>query len=243
MDKKNNLTTNINVLSTILTDEEKEDVAKNSFKRLKNHIGEKVIYKGWWYGKEQIIEDVLLEVENYSYVRIGCHGLPFVGHGTATVSIVTCDGLPLYSNPFIEIGYNRRSDEEVLDAERAIFGNKYVDAEIKKAAKERQKRDNNLKTKPKSPSLVDEGLKLVKPGTEDEWINFVEKNDDGGYASRIIGAVVSMMKKLDEKVPYEDAEKQAYCDEYGLSRYQAMVATRVLIKFAKQGEEYSTHHK
>ena len=225
----------------------KEKNAIEMFEKLKQHIGEEVSYEAWWYGVPQNETDILNNVSYFSNVEIGCMGIPFVGYGSAISKITLKEtGEVLYSNPFIEHEYDRRKPEDVEDSERKIFGdiivNKRRDRRIKaEEARQKAMKQADLDAKKQKYTLMKEGLTLVKPETAEEWLQFADKNSNDGYSVFVVKAVISMMKKFEEGISFEDAEQQVYCEELGLSGFMAGSTANALSHFAKQGDEYRKH--
>lgn len=227
-------------------EQDKEAQAKAMFEKLKQHIGEDVSYTAWWYGVKQEDTDELREVNDFCNVLIGCSGIPFVGYGSAISSITSKDGEVLYSNPNIENGYDRRADKDVFASKRLIFGDRIVDEE--QAEKEKQdkewaeyKEKSDIEAKKAKYTLMKEGLTLVKPETAEEWLQFADNNSNDGYSVFVVKATISMMKKFEEGISFEDAEQQVYNEELGLSGFMAGATANALSHFAKQGEEYRKH--
>jgi len=227
-------------------EQDKETKAKAMFDKLREHIGEDVSYTGWWYGVKQEETAELRNVNDFINVEIGCSGIPFVGYGAAISSITSKDGEVLYSNPNIEYGYDRRAAEDVFASKRLIFGDKIVDAEV--AEKEKQDREwaeykekSDLEAKKMKYTLMREGLTLVKPETAEEWMQFADNNSNDGYSVFVVKAVISMMKKFEEGISFEEAEQQVYNEELGLSGFMAGATANALSHFAKKGEEYRIH--
>lgn len=227
-------------------EQDKEVQAKAMFDKLREHIGEDVSYTGWWYGAKLEETAELRNVTDFINVEIGCSGIPFVGYGAAISSITSKDGEVLYSNPNIEYGYDRRAAEDVFASKRLIFGDRIVDAEV--AEKEKQDREwaeykekSDLEAKKMKYTLMREGLTLVKPGTEEEWMQFADNNTNDGYSVFVVKAVISMMKKFEEGISFEEAEKQVYNEELGLSGFMAGAAANALSHFAKNGDAYRDH--
>ena len=90
-------------------------------------------------------------------------------------------------------------------------------------------------------SLMREGLALVKPEVADEWLQFVDNNCNDGYSAQVVRAAISMMKKLNEGMSFEDAEQKVYNEELGLTGFLATSTASTLVHFAKQGEEYRNY--
>lgn len=227
-------------------EQDKEVQAKAMFDKLREHIGEDVSYTGWWYGAKLEETAELRNVTDFINVEIGCSGIPFVGYGAAISSITSKDGEVLYSNPNIEYGYDRRAAEDVFASKRLIFGDRIVDAEV--AEKEKQDREwaeykekSDLEAKKMKYTLMREGLTLVKPETAEEWMQFADNNTNDGYSVFVVKAVISMMKKFEEGISFEEAEKQVYNEELGLSGFMAGAAANALSHFAKNGDAYRNH--
>ena len=227
-------------------EQDKETKAKEMFDKLREHIGEDVSYTGWWYGVKQEETAELREVNDFANVLIGCSGIPFVGYGAAISSITSKDGEVLYSNPNIEYGYDRRADKDVFASKRLIFGDRIVDEE--QTEKEKQDREwaeykekSDIEAKKAKYTLMKEGLTLVKPETAEEWLQFADNNSNDGYSVFVVKATISMMKKFEEGISFEDAEQQVYNEELGLSGFMAGATANALSHFAKQGEEYRKH--
>lgn len=227
-------------------EQDKEAKAKAMFDKLREHIGEDVSYTGWWYGVKQEETAELREVNDFTNVLIGCSGIPFVGYGAAISNITSKDGEILYSNPNIEYGYDRRADKDVFASKRLIFGDRIVDAE--QAEKEKSDREwkefqekSDIEAKKAKYTLMKEGLTLVKPETAEEWLQFADNNSNDGYSVFVVKATISMMKKFEEGISFEEAEQQVYNEELGLSGFMAGATANALSHFAKQGEEYRKH--
>lgn len=227
-------------------EQDKEVQAKAMFDKLREHIGEDVSYTGWWYGAKLEETAELRNVTDFINVEIGCSGIPFVGYGAAISSITSKDGEVLYSNPNIEYRYDRRAAEDVFASKRLIFGDRIVDAEV--AEKEKQDREwaeykekSDLEAKKMKYTLMREGLTLVKPETAEEWMQFADNNTNDGYSVFVVKAVISMMKKFEEGISFEEAEKQVYNEELGLSGFMAGAAANALSHFAKNGDAYRDH--
>lgn len=227
-------------------EQDKEVQAKAMFDKLREHIGEDVSYTGWWYGAKLEETAELRNVTDFINVEIGCSGIPFVGYGAAISSITSKDGEVLYSNPNIEYGYDRRAAEDVFASKRLIFGDRIVDAEV--AEKEKQDREwaeykekSDLEAKKMKYTLMREGLTLVKPETAEEWMQFADNNTNDGYSVFVVKAVISMMKKFEEGISFEEAEKQVYNEELGLSGFMAGATANALSHFAKNGDAYRVH--
>lgn len=124
-----------------------------------------------------------------------------------------------------------------------MFGDKVVLLQkVRRERYEKQmeeyiKKSDEAAKKAKS-GLMKEGLLLIKPELVDDWQEFVDNNCDDGYSAYVVKATVSMMKKFEEGIPFEEAEQQVYAEELGLSGFQAGCAASALSKFAKQGDEY-----
>lgn len=224
-------------------EQDKEDLAKAMFDKLREHIGEDVSYTGWWYGVKQEETAELKNVTDFVNVEIGCSGIPFVGYGAAISNITSKDGEVLYSNPNIENGYDRRSDKDIFASKRLIFGDNIVNKEeALKAQRDKEwaeyKEKSDLEAKEMKYTLMREGLTLINEETTEDWLQFADANTNDGYSVFVVKAVISMMKKFEEGISFEDAEKQVYNEELGLSGYMAGATANALSHFAKNGEAY-----
>ena len=222
----------------------KEQNAIKMFENLKKHIGEQVSYKAWWYGSPENGSDILKSVNYFGNVQIGSMGIPFVGYGSAISSIILDKtGEELYSNPYIEYGYDRRRAEDMEESRRKIFGDIIVDKQRDRRIKAENLRKQemekaDLEAKKMKYQLMKEGLILVKPETAEDWLQFADNNSNDGYSVFVVKAVVSMMKKFEEGISFADAEHQVYGEELGLSGFMAGATANALSHFAKNGEEY-----
>ena len=217
-------------------EEKLESTANKMFEKLKEHIGEDVTYTAWCYGRKIKATGELKKIIEFGNVEIGSAGIPFVGHGFAISEIKSKDEEILYSNPNIEYGYNRKSDEEVNASKRLIYGNRIVDNMIKKTEELKRKFDT-----PKSKYyLMKEGLNLVIPDTIEDWLEFVDNNTNDNDSINVVKATISMMKKFEEGISFKEAEKIVYNEEFGLTAFGFLAETtaNALSYFAKQGEEY-----
>lgn len=220
-----------------------EKNARSMFEQLKKHIGEEVTYSGWLYGVEQKGTAKLKAVDDFESVWIGNIVMPFVGYGAAIASIKSKDGKTLFFNPNVENKYDIRDKEKIYEAKSVIFGRRIVKAqkeEIEKQEKEYNDfiEKSNIQAKEDKYKLMIEGLELIKPETKEEWIKYVDANTNDGYSACVVRAVISMMKKFEEGIPFEEAEKQVYNEEYGLSGFMEGAAARALSYFSKKGREY-----
>lgn len=223
-------------------EQDKESKAKAMFDKLREHIGEDVSYTGWLYGIKQEETAELKNVTDFINVEIGHSGIPFVGYGAAISNITSKDGEVLYSNPFIESEYDRRKAEDILASKRLIFGDRIVDAkQTEKRAYDEARQKMDAEAKKMKYTLMREGLTLVKPETAEEWLQFADNNSNDGYSVFIVKATISMMKKMEEGISFEEAEQQVYDEELGLTGFMAGATANALSHFAKQGEEYRKH--
>lgn len=106
---------------------EKEIKAKAMFDKLREHIGEEVSYTAWLNGIKRKKTEKLIEVNDFSNVVIGIFKIPFVESDIAISNIISKNGEVLYLNPYIGSSYDIRTDEEVFDFRKLIFGNRTAD--------------------------------------------------------------------------------------------------------------------
>lgn len=234
-------------LEEYIAQNSKEKNAIRMFENLKKHIGKEVSYEAWWYGSPENGTGTLKGINYFCNVEIGGMGIPFVGYGSAISSIKLVEtGEELYSNPYIEYAYDRRKPEDVEDSKRKMFGDIIVDKQRDRRIKaEKQRKEAiekaDLEAQKNKYRLMKEGLLLVKPETAEDWLEFANNNCNDGYSVFIVKATISMMKKLEAGVSFEEAENQVYSEELGLSGYMASATASALSHFAKNGEEYRKH--
>lgn len=233
-----------------ISEHDKEKNAIRMFEALKKHIGQSVNYKAWSHGSPDNGTDILKNVSYFSNVEIGSMNIPFIGDGSAISEIsLTETGEVIYSNPYIESNYDRRKAEDVEESKRKMFGDVIVDKQRSrrmKAVAEKEKAKKAvleamkavLELKKLKYTLMNEGLRLVKPETIEEWLQFADNNSDDGYSVLLVQAVISMMKKLDAGISFEDAEQQVLLE---LDLFMVAATVKHLSHFAKQGEEYRRH--
>lgn len=216
------------------------------FDKLREHIGEEVSYMGWFYGSKNEGTDKLKEVNDFSNVVIGCAGIPFVGYGAAISKIISKNGDVLYFNPNVEYGYDRRVDQDIYDSKRLIFGDRIVAEDYAKKEQanqewKRYKEESDREARKAKYTLMKEGLSLVKPEMVEEWLQFVDNNSNDGYSVVVVKASISMMKKMEDGVSFEEAETQVYNEEFGLSGFLSGATANALSHFSKKGNEYRVY--
>ena len=221
----------------------KEKIAKKMYDNLEKHIGEKIIYKSWWYGRHNDGTSILKDVSPFFNIAVDGFWIPFIGYGSAIKSIELEEtGEILFYNPYVEDYYDLRTDEELERVERKFYGDRYTDDQKAKREEAKRKREEERKkadeaAKASKPRFIEEGKALVKPETVDEWIKFVDINCDDAYSSCVVKGTLFMMKKFEEGLSFEEADK-AVDDEFGLTGFLAGAIAQSLAHFAKQGEEY-----
>lgn len=225
----------------------KEKNAMKMFENLKKHVGEKISYKYWHYGVEQNDVSTLKSVDYFGNIGTENKGIPFIGYGAA-ISSITLDetGEMLYVNPYIEDNYDRRKPEDIEASKRKFYGDVIVDKQRARRIKAEQKRKQEMENADREAqklkyTLMKEGVTLVKPETIEDWLQFADINSNDGYSVFVVKATISMMKKFEEGVSFEDAEQQVYCDELGLSGFMASGTANALSYFAKEGEKYQQY--
>ncbi|MDO5569444.1 MAG: hypothetical protein Q4G04_04980 [bacterium] len=225
----------------------KERNAIKMFQNLKNNIGGIITCYYYRYGLRQELTGELRSVNYFRDIKISDTIISFVGSISAIHSITLEEtGEVLYLNPFIELEYDKTKPQDVVLARKEIFDNDVVDKqEARRKKYEESWREfsealtlQNPKIKEK---LIKQGLPLIRPETLEQWIWFVKKHTNDVYSSHILKATISMMQKIEEGVPFKDAEKQVYDEEFILSGFQEERTARALSFFSKQGVEYREH--
>ncbi|MCI9233241.1 MAG: hypothetical protein HFH08_01435 [Bacilli bacterium] len=232
-------------LNEYVTEHGKEANALKMFQALKKHLGKSVSYRGWWYGVAQNETGILKDVNFFTNVEIGCHGIPFVGYGSAISSIILDEtGEELYSNPHIEYGYDRRSPEKIEESRRMFFGDTIVDKQrsrrMKAEAIRKQKQEQaDLEAKKKKYIFMREGLAFVKSEEAENWMQYVDNNTNDAYSCCIVEATLLCLKQLQEGATCEVVEK-VYV-EMGLSGYMAGAVSSMIARFSTRGSEFKQY--
>ncbi len=172
-------------------------------------------------------------------------GIPFIGYGSAISSITLVEtGEELYSNPYIEYGYDRRSLEEIEESKRKIFGDTIVDKQrnrrIKAEAilKQNQEQADNEARK-KKYKIMRDGLAFVKTEDAEEWMQCVDKNTNDAYSCCVVETTLLCLKKLQEGATCEEVEK--IYGEMGLTGYMAGAVSSMIVHFSTRGNEFKQY--
>lgn len=207
------------------------------FHKLKKFVGKNVKCSMWYYGDLCKINDVVEEIDDFFNIKIGDIVIPFIGFCCAISSITSLDGEVLYFNPNVE-NYNCVTNEEILDARRISFGEKFVEEEIKliRDLKERYQKEI-LKTK---DQLIEEGFAFINPELKSDWVLFVENNIENERSIRIVEAVIFMMCMFNAGVSFLESEKKLEEKEH-FSHYAFSYVANTLFYFSKVGEEYRSY--
>ena len=227
----------------IMAKRNKEQKAIRMFEKLKSHIGKRVSYRIWVYGVEQCGTQILKDVNYFENVEMKNMSVPFVGYGAAISSITLEEtGEVLYSNPYIEYGYDKRDWESINESIRKIFGDDIADKERESQIKDqniRNPRKEELKAIKKSKyQIMKEGLPLIRPEKVEEWLQYVDDNCNDYYSAIIVKAVISLMKKIGKGISFAEAERQVFLDEFDLSLLMTSLTAKAVSIFSKNGEEY-----
>lgn len=216
------------------------------FDNLSKHIGLEVVCNMWWHGN--LFQEVgkLKEVNNFVNVLIGGKGIPFIGYGAAIIDIIADDGEILYQNPYLEENYARKSNEEIYRAKALIFGKEVARQQqiSQETATDRYKEkvvQQAKKAQQNKCKFMSEGLEFIHPDMVEQWLEFVNINTDNGYSAAIVEAVISMMRKLNNGISYQEAEEQIYSGELGLTGYQIGEVANIVSTFYLEGEQYRQH--
>ena len=225
----------------------RSEVLKNNaikmFEELKKHIGERVIYEGWWYGIYENDYDTLREVNPFNGVSFDSKYVPFVGYGFAIKSIrLASTNKVLYENPYIELYYDRRKPEDVDSAQRDIYGDEVVNVRRQRRTRYEQESKRheeilNLKAQKKKYVFIKRCLSLVKEETKEEWKTFVENNTKDFYSCAIVERSLYGIIALSKGANCEDLEKY-YEDVTG---FMAGAIANAISHFSPRGEEYRTY--
>lgn len=216
-----------------------ENVCMDMFNKLKEHIGDRVYYELWDGGILKTGVCKLTGVWNFTGIKLDTIIFPFVGYSCAILKISSKDGEILYSNSYIEDCYNRRTPNSIFEAQRMIYGDKIVDnkeEKLKKNKEDRKKVQEELRKV--RLTYIEEGSNLVIPELKKEWKKFVDMTCDNYYSASVAETIISMIKKFNEGISFDEAEKQSY---ESLNEYLKNSTIKALIRFAPQGIEYKKY--
>lgn len=90
--------------------------------KLEKHIGKRVVLMGYYHGDRIFLNGPLDNVIPYESVTVDSVIYPFIGSGVALTQISSSTGEKLYSNKFIEPGYNIEDNSIVEELKRKKFG-------------------------------------------------------------------------------------------------------------------------
>lgn len=229
-------------LEEYIAEHSKEQTAIKMFGNLKKHIGERISYKAWWYGVEQNDTDTLRNVNYFSNIETEHSGIPFIGYGSAISSITLEEtGEELYSNPYIEYGYDRRSPEDIEDSKRKFFGDVIVDKQRDRRIKAEEERKQaqeraDLEAKKKKYKIMRDGLTLVKEETAEEWMQYADNNTNDAYSCCVAETSLLCLKKLQEGATCDEVE-QIY-SKMGLTGSMACAVSSTITHFSPRGNEF-----
>ncbi len=181
-------------------------------------------------------------MDYFSNIETEHSGIPFIGYGSAITSITLEEtGEELYSNPYIEYGYDRRSPEDIEDSKRKFFGDVIVDKQRDRRIKAEEERKQaqeraDLEAKKKKYKIMRDGLTLVKEETAEEWMQYADNNTNDAYSCCVAETSLLCLKKLQEGATCEEVE-QIYC-EMGLTGFMAGAVSSAIAHFSPRGNEF-----
>lgn len=240
---KEDMTFNEFVLESISKRKEQEKAkAKAVLDKLRKHLYEEVSCTWWWYGTKQEMTGTIDDIEDFVFVGINGTMIPFVAANMALSEITSPNGEILYLNPYIEDGYNKESTTSIYKIQRLIFGNEIPCAEITKKWEKYKEDDKKAITYIKNSILLADSLMyLIKTEMIKQWSYFVDNNCNELYSTMVVEAVYEMLLKIDNFVPFEEAEQEIYKEKYSLSGYMIEAAANAVSYFSKRGEEYRAY--
>ena len=101
------------------------------FSILKEHIGEKVFITYWNYGRIISDVEVLQGVIDFERIETNRGGIPFIGYGSAIVSIRDENGKELYKQPLNE-PYDVRDSLGIIAYKKKLFGDDIAREELER---------------------------------------------------------------------------------------------------------------
>ena len=236
-------------LNEYLEEQKQEENALGMFNNLKSHIGERIFFKAWLNGKETFASATLLKVNYFSSIVTDNYEIPFIGYGSAIVTIIAVDtGEVLYNNPYIEYGYNRTNITDVENAQKKFFGSKIVEKQKERRLKAEEKyyREQEIANdmaRQKKYKLMLAGLNLVNDDLQEEWLQFVDENTNDAYSCSLVEASILSLKKLQNNESYAEVERA--CAAMSISKFALGEISSVLKHFGGYNfDEYlnTTYH-
>jgi len=89
--------------------------------------------------------------------------------------------------------------------------------------------------------LMEEGLNLVKYGTKEDWLKFVDLNTSSYYSAYMVKATIAMMKLLEKDITVEEADKIVLEEKFGLDGLLKDGVVNAIAYFAKRGIEFRNY--
>ena len=212
---------------------------------LKRYIGEKVTVHYVWYGKKWTVTETLKRVNPFVNIVLEGQGTPFIGYGCA-IQKIEADNNVVYFNPHILDDYDVRKDEERDCLIALSFGKEIMEKQKQERIADKEAWDKKVaewdrEAREKSPSLIKRGLQIIKPGLEDEWIEFVTNNTQDGYSGAVIEGAVITMEALSQGKTCKEADGAEEREELGLTGFQAGCIAQTITYYHSRGEEFKKY--
>lgn len=89
--------------------------------------------------------------------------------------------------------------------------------------------------------LMEKGLPLVKEGTKEDWLKFVDLNTSSKYAAYMVKATIAMLKLLGKDVSVEDADRIVFEEKFGLDGLLSDGIVNAVAYFSNRGLEFRAY--
>lgn len=218
-----------------------ENGLEGSFDDLRANIGKKVTVYHAWYGQFHSEKSTLKSVDDYQNLEIEGLSIPFIGYGSAILSVKDDEGKVLYSNPHIQDNYDVRDPEEREVLVSICFGkdiaNKFKDERIKyQRRRDDAKAKSDAEAKTKTKDYLEKGRGLIKKEVLDDWETYVKTNTQDGYSAGVVDASIRVMTALSKGKTPEQADKVTY--DLGITGFMAGCMAKAVSHFHPRGEEF-----
>ena len=202
------------------------------FKKLSEHIDEKITYEYWKNGELITDTQTLKNVHYYRGIDNTDGYFPFIGCGVAIKSIkLTKTGEELYYNPTVSVKYNKTNQDAIESAKARFYG----DAVVLKQKRRRINKEQECARKQeeldkqailKKPYLKQKGIIYVKDELKEEWPIFVDSIVKDSFSYGILDLTIRLMEAL--SVGASNDEIKEIKSKFNTSGYTESVAYSII---------------
>ena len=222
-----------------------ETKAKEMFSKLEEHIGEEVFMRYWTYGSYCVEFGVLSFFSDFGRIQVGCVNTPFVGYGTAVISVETEDGESLYAQPLYE-PFNERDAFKIIEVRRRIFGDRIADEELEKQKaiqrniEESERKEQEVIAEFKATGakeILEKTLPYVIDESKEGFIEMVNNNSDDTYGIAVVKMTSDLIIAIGNGMDFEEVINMAD-EKYGASGYAMGRAANIISHCSARGKEF-----